>query len=90
MAQPARRNLRPARRSGLTSPDPVRTRHGPHSHPNPRPRTRNPGQAAAQGERQDTHARIHPRKLLAQKSERKRPTGIGRWIEAQVHGQNYD
>ena len=37
MAEPARRRLRPARRSGLTSPDPVRTRHGRHGHPDPAP-----------------------------------------------------
>jgi hypothetical protein len=43
MADPARRGLRPARRSGLTSTDPVRTRHGPTA-----TRTRNPGQAAEQ------------------------------------------
>ena len=31
------RGLRPARRSGLTSPEPVRTPHGRHGHPNPAP-----------------------------------------------------
>jgi hypothetical protein len=46
MAQPLGRGLRAARRSGLTSPDPVRTTHGPRDHPEPRSRARNPGQAA--------------------------------------------
>ena len=48
MAKPARHGLRAARRSGLTSPDPVRTHHAPDGHPNPRPRARKPGQAAGQ------------------------------------------
>jgi hypothetical protein len=34
MGQPVRSRLRPARRSGLTSPDPVRT---PHAHPGTHP-----------------------------------------------------
>ena len=42
------RGLRPARRSGLTSPEPVRTPHGPTATPNPAPEPRNPGQAAEQ------------------------------------------
>ena len=48
MAEPVGRGLRAARRSGLTSPEPVRTPHGPHGHPEPRPRASNPGQAAQQ------------------------------------------
>ena len=44
--QPAR--LLAARRSGLTSPDPVRTGYGPRRPPRPRPRARNPGHAAEQ------------------------------------------
>ena len=36
MAQPLRSRLRPARRSGLTSPDPVRT-PTPQGHPAPAP-----------------------------------------------------
>ena len=46
--QPLGRGLRAARRSGLTSPDPVRTTHGPRGRPEPRSRARNPGQAAQQ------------------------------------------
>lgn len=34
------------------------------------------------GERQDAHARTRLGKLLAQKLDGKRPTGMGRWIEA--------
>ena len=81
MAEPARRGLRPARRSGLTSPEPVRTRDGPDGHPNPPP-SQEPRTSRRTGERQDAHARIHPGKLLVQESGRKRATGIGRWIEA--------
>ena len=47
MAEPPRRGLRAARRSGLTSPEPVRTREARRP-PDPRPRPRNPGQAAEQ------------------------------------------
>ncbi len=81
MAAPARRRLRPARRSGLTSPDPVRTRHGPTATPNPVPE---PGTRTSRrtGERQDACARINPGKLLVQESDRKRSTRMGRWIEA--------
>ena len=48
MAEPLGRGLRPARRSGLTSPEPVTHPDGPRGHPEPRPRARNPGQAAQQ------------------------------------------
>ena len=48
MAEPLGRGLRPARRSGLTSPEPVRTPDGRHGHPDPSPEPRNPGQAAEQ------------------------------------------
>jgi hypothetical protein len=46
MAELLGSRLRPARRHGLTSPDPVRTRHGPTGHSEPRPQPRNHGQAA--------------------------------------------
>jgi hypothetical protein len=72
--KPARHGLRPDQ----PRPGPHPTR--PPTATRTRPRARNPGQAA--GQRQDAHARIHPGKLLVQKSDRKRPTGIGRWIEA--------
>ena len=42
------RRLRAARRSGLTSPDPVRTPTAATATPNPGPEPRNPGQAAEQ------------------------------------------
>ena len=48
MAQPAGRGQRPARRNGLTSPDPVRTGYGPRRPPRLRPLARNPGHAAEQ------------------------------------------
>src|SRR5580700_507088 len=70
MAQPARRGLRAARRSGLTSPDPVRTPTAATA-----TRTLTPAQeprtSRRTGERQDTHARIHPGKLLRQESGRR-------------------
>src|SRR5580700_1411891 len=70
MAQPARRGLRAARRSGLTSPDPVRTPPAATA-----TRTLTPAQeprtSRRTGERQDTHARIHPGKLLRQESGRR-------------------
>ena len=81
MAATSGRRLRAARRSGLTSPEPVRTPHGPHGHPNPDPEPRNPGQAAEQASGR-TPAPGITRKLLVQESSRKRATGIGRWIEA--------
>jgi hypothetical protein len=83
MAEPARHGLRPARRSGLTSPDPVRTRLGPRRPPEPPPPSQEPRTSRRTGERQDAHPRIHSGKPLVQKSNRKGPTGIGRWIEAE-------
>ena len=86
MADPARRGQRPARRSGLTSPA------GPHPQgltatPNPVPE---PGtlDKPQKGERQGARARNRPGKLLRQESGRKRPTGIGRWIEAQCAAED--
>ena len=80
MAEPVRLRLRPARRSGLTSPDrsaPATAPRPPTPAPEPEPRT-----SRRPGERQDAHTRIHPGKLLMQESESERPNGIGRWIEA--------
>ncbi len=67
MAEPVRRHLRPARRSGLTSPDPVRTRLGRTATPNPVPE---PGTRTSRrtGERQDACVPINPGKLLVQES----------------------
>ena len=81
MAGPARRRLRPARRSGLSSPAPVRTRLGRMATPNPIPQ---PGTRTSRrtGERQDACAPINLGKLLGQESDRKRSTRMGRWIEA--------
>jgi Transposase DDE domain group 1 len=50
----------------------------------PTPPNQEPRTSRTTGERQDTHARIQPGKLLVQESARKRPTRIGRWIEAKV------
>src|SRR5207302_1893381 len=44
MAKPARHGLRTARRSGLTSPDPVRTRHAATATPTPAPEPGTPDQ----------------------------------------------
>jgi hypothetical protein len=69
-----------ATRRGLTSPDrsaPATARRPPRtSPPSQEPRT-----SRRTGERQEARARIHLGKLLVQKSDRKRSTGIGRWIE---------
>ena len=74
MAEPARRGQRPARSSGLTSPDRSASRNGRHGRPNPPPR---PGTRTSRrtGERQDDCARIHFGKLLVQESDRNRSTG---------------
>jgi hypothetical protein len=82
MAEPPRRGLRAARRSGLTSPEPVSTPTAATATPTPAPE---PGtqdkphsRPAAEG---DARARNHLAKLFVQESSRKRATGIGRWIE---------
>ena len=65
----------------LTSPDrsapatPARATRSPPPSQEPRTRRRT-------GERQDARARTHPGKLPGQESDRKRATGISRWIEA--------
>jgi hypothetical protein len=81
MAQPLGRGLRPARRSGLTSPDPVRT-PTPQGHPDPTP-TQEPRTSRTTGKRRDAHAPTHLAELLVQESSRKRATAIHRWIEAE-------
>src|SRR6266567_188275 len=81
MAEPVRRRLRPARRSGLTSPD----RSAPATAPTatePRPRARNPGQAAGQASGRTPAPGFTPENSSCRNRSRKRPTGIGRWIEA--------
>ena len=75
------RGLRAARRSGLTSPEPVRTPTAPRP-PRTPPPSQEPRTSRTAGERQDARARNHLGKLLVQESSRKRATGIGRWIEA--------
>jgi hypothetical protein len=82
MAEPLGCSLRAARRSGLTSPEAVRTPDGPRGHPEPRPPNPEPRTSRTAGERQDARTRNHLVKLLVQESNRKRATGIGRWIEA--------
>ena len=84
MAEPPPRRLRAARRGGLTSPGPVRTCHARQGHPITAP-SQEPRTSRRTGERQDAHARNHPWELLVQESDRKRATGIGRWIEAKPH-----
>ena len=81
MAEPVRRRLRAARRSGLTRPDRSAPATAPKATRTPPP-SQEPRTSRRTGERQDTHAPIHHGKLLVQESGRKRPTGIGRWIEA--------
>ena len=69
MADPVRRRLRAARRSGLTSPDPVRTPTAATATRTPHP-AQEPRTSRTTGERQNAHARTYPRKLLVQKSDR--------------------
>jgi hypothetical protein len=57
MDQPAHRRLRPAGRSGLTSPDPVSTLHPPQGRHH-RPRPGNPDKPQ-NSKRQENHAPNH-------------------------------
>ena len=59
MAEPLRRRLRAARRSGLTSPEPVTHRHGRNGHPNPAPEPGTPDKPQNR-QRQETHAQKGP------------------------------
>ena len=54
--------------------------------PSPPP-SQEPRTSRRTGERQEAHARAHPAKLFTQESDRKRPTGIGRWIEVSCRGR---
>jgi hypothetical protein len=81
MAEPPRSRLRTARRSSLTSPEPVRIPKAATATPTPHP-AQEPRTSRTTCERQDARARIHPGKLLVQEPDRKRSTVIGRWIEA--------
>ena len=77
MAEPVGRGLRPARRSGLTSPEPV-------THPHGRKATRDPGPGPGpvdkpqNSQRQENHARKQPAR---RKPETAAPA-FTRWIEA--------
>jgi hypothetical protein len=73
MAQPPRSRLRAARRSGLTSPDQVRTPMPPGNQPSgPDPR---PPDKPHHRERQENHA-------LKALTDENRSHEISRWIEA--------
>jgi hypothetical protein len=81
MAEPLGRGLRPARRSGLTSPEPVRTPHGPTATPNPHPRARNqdkPHSRRAAGRPRPQSPRKTPRAgIKPETSYRNRPVDRG-------------
>jgi hypothetical protein len=81
MAQHVGRGLRPARRSGLTSPDRSAPRW-PATASRPLTPAQEPGQAAGRASGKTSTPQINLRKLTVQESRRKRPTKIGRWIEA--------
>jgi hypothetical protein len=83
MAEPVGLGLRPARRSGLTSPEPVTHPDGPQATPNPSPRTRNHGQAAEQasGRKPTPEQTRKPRRTLTAAPDN------GRWIEAKRPGR---
>jgi hypothetical protein len=70
MAQPLGRRLRPARRHGLTSPDPVRTPDGPRGHPETPTPAQDPVDKPQNRQRQEKHAR----KPLVEASDRNRGT----------------
>jgi integrase len=74
VGQPVRGRLRPARRSGLTSPDPVRTPHARPGTPPQIPGRRTPDKPQNR-QRQGKHTRKAPPKRTAQPE-------ISRWIEA--------
>ena len=74
-ARPLQRPDQPRRGPRPTAVMATRT-PAPEQEPRPSRRT---------GERQEAHARIYPEKPLGQESGQKRPTGIGRWIEAKWH-----
>ena len=79
MAQPARRRLRAARRSGLTSPDPVRTPTAATA-PEPAPEPGTPDKP--QDRQAEAHTQTRLGKLLMQESEpettyRNRPVDRG-------------
>ena len=60
MAQPLGSGLRPARRSGLTSPEQVTHPKRPAGHPEPQPPSPEPRTSRRTGQRQETHAPIKP------------------------------
>jgi hypothetical protein len=82
MADPARRGQRPARRSGLTSPDRSASRNGRHSHPNPRPRGQEPGQTAEQASGRTTAPGFTSENSSCRNRTGTGLPGIDRWIEA--------
>ena len=77
MAQPARHRLRPARRSGLTSPDRFAPRR-PQRPPEPRPPARNPGQTAQQASGRTPAPRFTPENSSCRdRSENDLPEWVG-------------
>jgi hypothetical protein len=78
MALPVDSSLRAALRSGLTSPDPVRTRT-PQGTPTPTPKPRT-SRLRLRGARRDAHTLIHLRKRI---DETRAHPQISRWIQAE-------
>ena len=85
------RRLRPARRSGLTSPEPVRTPNGPTATRTPSP-SQEPWTSRRTGERQDTRARNHLAKLSCTNQAGNEPpqlAGGSRLETAGIHTRRY-
>ena len=76
MDEPVRGRLRPARRRGLTCPDPVTAPARPPRPPVPVPQP-NTGQAAEQGQRQESHARKPSRSFIRRPEQHDRHQNFG-------------
>ena len=81
MAEPVGRGLRAARRSGLTSPEPVRTSDGPSGHPE----TPDPGPGNLWTSRRTVSGRENtPKTTRGGQSPKPPHSAFNRWIEAKV------
>ena len=84
MDVPVRGRLRPARRRGLTCPDPVTAPARPPRPPVPVPQP-NTGQAAEQGQRQESHARKPSRSFIRRPEQHDRHQNFGGGLRLRDH-----
>ena len=82
MEEPVPSRLRPARRRGLTSPDPVTARHGPAAAPPEPVPSRRTGQAAEQVSGGKAAPRNTTRIITSPGTRSKETSEFTRWIEA--------